>query len=239
MSGHTCTVVNNQYKSYMGTLKADIYYNNTLVMTLVKHNVILYADFYGELSGSGQQFNPLYPIWVSPGSRVTLKSPNLVNKDVSYSQTTTIPDYWYYYSLGELTVGFPNISGYIPIVINIQNSPYYPNCDDSYQIVIMPSTVPHYQLKTSGGNGSVYVELVSKEYEEAMKTLQSLNIPYKIDSTPNWTLEVYGGSKGDKILSKTVTGTSTTVAIPDNSNGVFIVRATIGEEVLSEKVYVK
>lgn len=237
-SGSTCTITNNLTSSYMGTLHADIYYQGTLQKSC-QQQIVAYGGFYGLVTTTNQQFSPSSPVWVTPGNTVTLKSPNLVQKNVSYSVVN--PSAWQYYaSEGGLTVGYPSgSSAYQPIVISIQNNTLLSDCDNSYQILIMPTTVlPHYQIQAGGDNGNIMVELTTETDEEAKKVIQAYSIPIEIEQNPTWTLEVFDAASGTKLITKNVTGTSAVVAT-GKSRGVFVVRATIGKEVLSEKVVLK
>ena len=237
-SGSTCTITNNLTSSYMGTLHADIYYQGALYKSC-QQQIVAYGGFYGLVTTTNQQFSPSSPVWVAPGSIVALKSPNLVQKNVSYSVVN--PSAWQYYaSEGGLTVGYPSgSSAYQPIVISIQNNTLLSDCDNSYQILIMPTTVlPHYQIQAGGDNGNIMVELTTETDEEAKKVIQAYSIPIEIEQNPTWTLEVFDAASGTKLITKNVTGTSAVVAT-GKSRGVFVVRATIGKEVLSEKVVLK
>ena len=237
-SGSTCTITNNLTSSYMGKLHADIYYQGTLQKSC-QQQIVAYGGFYGLVTTTNQQFSPSSPVWVAPGSIVALKSPNLVQKNVSYSVVN--PSAWQYYaSEGGLTVGYPSgSSAYQPIVISIQNNTLLSDCDNSYQILIMPTTVlPHYQMQAGGDNGNIMVELTTETDEEAKKVIQAYSIPIEIEQNPTWTLEVFDAASGTKLITKNVTGTSAVVAT-GKSRGVFVVRATIGKEVLSEKVVLR
>lgn len=242
ISGNSCTINNNLSKSYMGVLHADIYYQGTLLKTLLE-SVVLYSGFYGTYSingGSTQQINSSNSvIWVNHGDLVEIKSPNLVAKNVSYSVVN--PYLWQYYTFsGALDVGYPSTAGNNPIVISVQNNTNYSSCDNSHQITLMPTSVlPHYLLKTTGGNGCINVELITERNEEALKKLRDLPVPVQIDETPSWILEVIDANLGEKVLTKEITGNSTSVSLPAKSKGVFVVRATIGKEVLTEKIQVK
>ena len=241
ISGNNCIINNNLSKSYMGILHADIYYQGTLLKTLME-SVVLYAGFYGTYSingGATQQINTSYSvIWVNHGDLVEIKSPNLVTKNVSYSVVT--PYLWHYYTFsGDLDVGYPSSAGNNPIVISVQNNTNYSNCDNSHQITLMPTSVlPHYLLKTTGDNGCINVELIADRNEDALETLRNLPVSIQIDENPTWTLEVIDANWGEKVLTKEITGNSTSVSL-SKSKGVFIVRATIGKEVLTEKIQVK
>ena len=243
-SSNTCTINNNLSSSYMGILHADIYYQGNLMKSL-QQQVVVYAGFYATYSinhGVSQQLTTSNSvIWVNYGDLVEIRSPNFVTKNISYSIVT--PYLWHYddYTFsGDLDVGFPSSAGHLPVVISVQNNTNYSNCDTSHQILLMPTSVlPQPQLNATGGNGTINVELITEMNEEALKLLQDLPVSIQIDDAPTWTLEVIDAKKGDKILTKEITGTSTSVALPGKSTGIFLVRATIGEKTLSEKVIVK
>ena len=241
-SGNTCTITNNLSKTYVGTLNAAIYYNGTLLKTLKKEQIIVYSGFYGLYCiGSGtpnQVFYPSTTIWVTKGSTVHLKSPNLLYKNVSYSVTT--PSSWQYYSYtGEIYVTYPNVTSNNPILINVQNNTSYSNCDNSYQIVIMPNNVlPSYSLSPVVGGGQITVSLVEKAYSDEVKAILE-TFADKIPKIDTWTLEVYQAGTGKKIFSKEVSGTSYTIDTTGWEPGVYIIKAIIGEDTLSEKVVVK
>ena len=226
----------------MGTLNAAIYYNGTLLRTLKKEKIIVYAGFYGLYSSgstTNQEFFPSTPIWVTKGSSVHLKSPNLVNKNVTYSVTT--PSSWLYYGgTGDIYLTYPNVTANNPILISVQNNPSYSNCDNSYQIIIMPNNVlPSYSLSIGvGSNRQIMVSLVEKEYSDEIKDIFEI---YAINNEKNsvWTLEVYNASTGKKVFGKEISGTSYTIDTTGWASGVYIIKAIIGEEVLSEKIVVK
>lgn len=242
-SGDTCTIINNLSGSYAGILNADVYYNGTLLTTLQKE-IIIYSGFYGVVFYNGsnnnsQQFYPSTPIWVTKGSSVHLKSPNLINKNVSYSVTT--PSWWQYDSTtGDIYVTYPNVIANNPILISVQHNSNYSNCDNSYQIVIMPNNVlPRYSLNTSiSDNKQIQVSLIETEYnDEANSVLETYTKrSIRLD---NWTLEVYNATTSNKIYSKVISEKTYTINSSGWKSGVYIIKAVIGDQELSEKVVIK
>lgn len=241
VSGTTCTINNNVSSSYIGTLNAKIYYYGTLIETL-QQRVIAYSGFYGLYdygNVTNQQFFPNSPIWVTKGTAVHLKSPNLVNKNVSYSLTN--PSAWQFISdTGVLHVTYPNVSTNNPILISVQNNPPYSNCDNSYQLIIMPNSVlPGYSLSTIvGGNGQIVVSLVEKEYSDEVRSVLE-TCGNKMTMIDTWTLEVYNANTGKKVFGKITSGMSYAIETTGWTSGVYVVKAVLGEDVLSEKVMVK
>ena len=240
INGHTYILTNNLSKSYMGTLNARILYNGVL-MTTLKKNIVAYGGFYGIYYIGGyasQEFFPNTPIWVAKGGSIHLKSPNLVTKNVSYSVTT--PSSWLYYGgTGDIYVTYPNVTSNNPILISVQNDSMYSNCDDSYQIVIMPNNVlPSYSLSPIvGSNGKIIVSLIEKEYSDEVKAILETYLG-KITKIDAWMLEVYNATTGKKVFSKEVSGTSYIIDSIGWVPGVYIIKVTIGSEELTEKITV-
>lgn len=76
---------------------------------------------------------------------------------------------------------------------------------------------------------------------------QTLDDSSQTNSTPDkntteigtWTLEVYNATTGEKVFCQEVEGSDFTVDTTGWKPGIYIVRATIGDEILNEKVTVK
>lgn len=243
MSGHTCTIANNQSKSYMGTLTAKIYDNNAnLLYTLKKENVALYANFYGTCSGGylpNPELQPNATIFVSKGSGVILKSPNFVLKNISHSITT--PSFWdYNNSTGELSVSYPYVTTNNPIIINVQNNTNYSDCDNSYVFAIMPNNVLHgYALNaTIDGNGTCVVSLVDKENSAEVSSMLA-NYGITATKKESWILEVFNATSGRKVFSQEMTERSCSFNTAGWDSGLYAIKAVIGNEELSEKLVIK
>lgn len=239
---NTTTITNNLSKSYSGTLNAAICYSNNPMITLNQHYTTLLSGFYGTVynnqNQTTQEFYPYTPIWVTKGVSVHLRSPNLVNKNISYSVTT--PSWWQYYSnTGEIYVTYPNVSTNDPIIFSVQNNPVYSDCDNSYQIIIMPNNVlPSYSLSTSvGGNGQIVVSLVKTEYSDEVKSAIE-QYADKATKWDVWALDVYNAANSKKVFTKVVNGDSYAINTTGWSSGIYIVKAIYGNDVLSEKVIV-
>lgn len=59
------------------------------------------------------------------------------------------------------------------------------------------------------------------------------------DASLEWTLEVYHSSNNKRMVSKKVTGNNCTLHTSSWEEGIYIVRAIIGKEILSEKINIK
>ncbi len=233
-SGNTCFINNNVSSSYMGTLNAKIYFNGVLMRTL-QQRIVTYANFYGTYNG-GISFNPnSSPVWVANGSTVTIKSPNLVQKNVSHSQTA--PSAWQYngYS-GELTVGYPSGTSTNPIIVSVQNEPYQSTCDNSYQIIIMPTSVlPHHIIQINQNNNDVEIALITQGNED----FSFSDYDKKMVSNINWTIDIYNATTGKKVFNQKTSDVSLSVSTLGWQSGIYIVHAVNGDEKLSGKIIVK
>ena len=232
---NTCTITNNLSKSYMATLHADIYNVNTFsLVKSLQMDVVAYGDFYG-LYDNNTIFSPNIPVWVTKGIPVTLKSPNLVNKNVSHSFVT--PSGWAYYSSGSLVVTYPiDETSNNPILVTIQNISNS-NCDNSYQFVILPNTILH-SLNVESNDSQIEVFLTSaQKYKNENNNCLDFSVLEEVDE--NWALEVYNTTSGKKVLCEEIKGSSYTINTTGWEKGIYIIKAVIGKEELSEKIVIK
>ncbi len=240
-SGGTCSITNNYSKSYMGTLTASVYWDGYLLKTMSK-TIILYSGFYGVYNHgntTNQQITIGSPIWVTKGQQLTILSPNLVGKNVTYSVTT--PSAWQYISSsGKLILTYPNVSTNNPIIISIQDNTNSPTCDGTYQLVVLPNTLlPSYLMDIGVDSGIISVTLSLVSSEDADKDAPSILVDSVKNDTFEWTLEVYNATTGEKVFGQKVEGSLFTVDTTGWKPGVYVVRAIVGDEVLTEKVVVK
>lgn len=78
--------------------------------------------------------------------------------------------------------------------------------------------------------------LIPEYYEEELQDLKTIS---DRSATEKWTIEVYNARKGEKVLVQEVEGNNYTFDTAGWESGIYIVRVTIGDKVLSEKVVVK
>ena len=67
-------------------------------------------------------------------------------------------------------------------------------------------------------------------------------IGYSFGSLPEistWTLEIINALTGTKVISQQVYGSSCEIDTSCMSKGVYVIRATVGDEVLSEKIVIR
>ena len=148
---------------------------------------------------------------------------------VSYSGSVT-PYVWTHNSIsGTLSVGMPTTNN-STLVVNV-------NCDngDSYYLPIIVTTNSNL-LSINVLDG--YVEItVTPEFEN--EDQQRDNIDSTIKENLTWTIEVFNAATCECILKQKVEGAEQTISTSGWQPGIYVVRVTIGDEVLTEKIVVK
>lgn len=92
-------------------------------------------------------------------------------------------------------------------------------------------------LSIEVSNGMMDVSIIpNSEYDEGV-----LDTPCdrEIDEVSIWKLEVFNAATSKKIFSKNVSGALYTIETSGWKSGIYVIRATLGDEVLSEKVVKK
>ena len=95
------------------------------------------------------------------------------------------------------------------------------------------SSSKSYTLNISGEGDLMQVSLVP--YTEV---LNARNAGQQVENV-NWTLEVYESTKAELTASQKVEGLSCTLDTSRWKPGIYIVRALIGDETLTEKINLK
>ena len=131
---------------------------------------------------------------------------------------------------GTLTVGMPSANN-STVVVNV-------NCDngDTYYLPIIVTTNNNL-LSINVGEGYLNIS-VTPEFENEEEQRSGIKSNTGVDN-PVWTVEVFNATTGECVYRQKVEGGSYTIDTTGWKPGVYIVRVTIGNEVLSEKVVVK
>ena len=174
------------------------------------------------------------PLTVLPGAAVVVTSPNLVGATVIQTGGNLTPTYLTFNSAhNKMYLGMPSSpSGAIVLGVSCSNGA-------SYTIPIT-NTLINSQLSVIPSGNQLNVLLTPSsiiEDHDLGDNLKELTLESR--DTDKWNLEVYNTQNGNRMASVNVSGSK---HIFDTSNwrtGVYIVKATIGEKQLYEKVYVK
>ena len=220
-----CTITRNISHNMMGaTLTATIKYNGVTVQTLTK-TVYAYSDFYGQytsdnLSGT---INYTHIFYVRPGFTTVVTSPNFVGATVSYDNTGVTPTYFFLEPItSKLYFTMPTNNNGYPVIINVNDG-----CGNYYQLYAMPQN--NYYLEIFNEDGEITVTL----HERGNDSSKSLTIDLP------WTIEICNASSGVVMATQSSTSRSVSISTSTWPKGLYIVKATVGKEELTEKVIVK
>lgn len=230
-----CTIYGNTgHEILNATLTASVYNNGTLVQTASK-TVSTEEVFHGTYY-NGQTTKPIglpYPLYVLSGTQVYITSPNLVGASAYYDGNVT-PYIWSFDSSnGILYVGMPSSpSGTAVINVHVTTA-----LGNSFTLpIVRASTV--YSMSVGVNLGQMTISLVEDEKDADESSLSDDNrLPS--EKTVSWNLEVTNVTTGKKVFSQEIEGSSFILDTRGLEPGIYIVMATIGDEVLSEKVIVK
>ena len=224
-TGHCRIVRNPNHDLENATLTAEIKYNGVTVKTLTKTGIYAYEGFRGYyVSGNiSSDIDNTYILHVTPNYNTIITSPNFLGATVSYSSSGTTPLYWGFSpSSGEIDVTMPSNNNNIPIVLNIDDA-----CGNQYTLYLFPTN--YNSMNVSYGDSSLTLTLNENGNPE---TGLSLDQP--------WTLEVSNALTGTLMATRSsMSSRSTTISTAGWPKGMYVVRVTIGNEVLTEKVVIK
>ena len=225
MPGHCRIVRNPNHDLENATLTADIKYNGVTVKTLMKTGIYAYEGFRGHyVSGNiSSDIDYTYILHVTPNYNTIITSHNFLGATVSYSSSGTTPLYWGFDpSTGEIDVTMPSNNNNIPIVIYIDDV-----CGNQYTLYLFPTS--YNSMNVSYGDNSITLTL---NENGNLETGLSLDQP--------WTLGVSNALTGTLMATRSsMSSRSTTISTAGWPKGMYVVRVTIGNEVLTEKVVIK
>ncbi|MDO4985714.1 MAG: S8 family serine peptidase [Prevotella sp.] len=220
-----CTITrSNNLRMINATLTATIKYNGIVINTLTK-TVSAYTDFYGEytcdtISGTIDYTHTFY---VRPGYATFISSPNLVNATVSYNPAGTTPLYLFLEpTQWRLSFTTPINNNGIPVILEIDDV-----IGNHYQLYAMPRGSFYFSIAYEGDYVNITLE---NDEEKALKTM-AIEQP--------WSYEIRSASMGALKASKSVNTRSTTISTVGWPKGVYIIKAKIGKEEVTEKIVVK
>lgn len=222
--GHCRIIRNNSYDLMNDTLKAYIKKGNVIILSQPLTKIVsAYSGFKGQYTSGNLSGNINYTYYFSVRKNATtyITSTNLVGATASYDPSATVPSSWNIDPTnGTLNFFVPSNSSN-PVVIYLTDG-----CGNSYQLYAAPTS--YYSLNVFNGENSITVMLV--EDDDASK-----------DFTPSqsWTLEVRNASTGVLMATQSSTCRSESISTVGWPKGVYVVKATIGDEELTEKVIVK
>ena len=224
-SQNKCTITRAQsYEMTDATLTATIKYNGTTIQTLTMTGINAYNDFKGHYSSGNLSGNINYThiFTVKSNEYTEITSPNLYGATVSYDPTATVPNYWTFIpEEGYLRFFVPkrtDVSYVVPVVLNVHDG-----CGNDYQLYAMPSSSYYVNVHTS--DHSVDVALDGDEESKSM--------------SQSWSVEVLNASTGEVKTKQVETTSSISVPTAGWSKGVYVIKVTVGKDVITKKIVLK
>ena len=222
-----CTIYGDTYHElYNATLTASVYKNGALVQRatkVVSTPEVFYGTYYN--GQTTKQINLPNPLYVLPGTDACISSQNLVGASVYYDGNATPYTWSFNSSSGILHVGMPTSSGDV-IAVHVTTA-----LGNNFVLYILKTSVV-YSMSIGTDLRTITISLV----ENDRGSIQPMDNGSKHTS---WKLEVYNSTNGNKVFSQEVDGESFVIDTTGWDPGIYIVKAYIGDEVLSEKIVVK
>lgn len=226
-TNNTCTITRSSSHDILGaTLTATITREGATICSVTK--IVSTGDGFEGTYYNGQATVLVElpsPLYVLPGTLVTITSPNLVGATVTQNGGNATPTSWSHDSTnGILQVGMPNTAGQAVVVRVI---------DSTGAAYTLPITTSNYVLMMSVTQANNQLEVSLDQQNRA--EMPNMSEPGR----QKWTLETYNASTIRKVYSATVEGSKYTIDTTGWKPGVYIVKASDGNQVWSEKVVVK
>lgn len=228
-----CTIHGSSVQSMNNaTLTANLYYNSNLLQTFTKSGINAPVIVFPGTYYNGQTTKPILlpnPLYVLPGTSVIISSSKLIGATAYQSGGNASPTSWTLDgTYGILVVGMPSTLN-STVVAHV-------DCTDgtSYNLPII--TTNSLNLMSVSFDGGLIEIKVTPNYD--LSQIDDLTFG-ALPEVSTWTLEIRNALTGVKVLSQQVYGTSYEVDTSCMSKGVYVIKATIGDEVLSEKVVIR
>lgn len=232
-SANKCTIHgSNTQAMNNATLTANLYYNSNLLQTFTKSGINAPLVIFPGTYYNGQATKPILlptPLYVLPGTSVIIDSSKLNGATVSYVGGNASPTSW---SLVEsyhiLVVGMPSTLN-STVVMHVA-------CSDgtSYNLPIV-TTNSVYLMSVSLDGGNLGVEIIPNYDISQIDDYLFSSLP----EISTWNVEIRNALTGTKVYDQQVNGSSCNIDTYCMSKGVYVIRVTIGDEVLSEKVVIR
>ena len=238
-STNQCAVTfSSTHEMINGILTANIKYAGETLYSRTK-TISATTKLIGHYTSGNisQDINYPYPLYVRAGTTVYITSPNLVGSTAYYeTQNVAIPTSWYLNSTsGYLNVGMP-ANNNVPVIVYVDDS-----YGSHYTLYLVPTTGNFLNVSIDNSSNSIHVTITADN--DCLERTESLadwvtNTSEMLQRL-NWTLEIFNLANGEKVVTQNVSGKSISLNTSGWKRGIYAVRATIGKEVLTEKIQVK
>lgn len=226
-AANRCTITRAPYQNMMNaTLTANIRHNGVTVRTLTKTGLYAYNDFYGQYTCDtiAGTIDYTHTFYVRPGYSTFITSPNLVNATVSYDPAGTTPLYLFLEpTQWRLSFTMPINNGGVPVILNVDDV-----CGNHYKLYAMPRGSFYFNIAYEGD----FVKITLENDDEKLLKTMAIEQP--------WSYEIRNASMGALKASKSsINSRSTTISTAGWPKGVYVIKARIGKEEVTEKIVVK
>lgn len=233
-----CTINNPSHQTINDTLVANIYQSSQLLSTVKKH-IKAYNPFsatYSQIPEGNNKYGfPTiinssiidYEIYVNPACDITLNSQNFQYMTITSSNPSIV------LNVQPASVGFyvPYNSGISHFTISGSSSG---GCND-FSILVHVMTTPLHLLDVVTSGNEIQLALLS-ENEDLLSKNESLTVNTE---QPVWNIEIINAQTGAVVYSGQQTDPQLNVDITGWTPGVYIIRVTIGEEIITKKISIK
>lgn len=204
------------------TLTAEIKYNNVTIQTLTKDHLYAYDGFRGQYTSGNLSGNIDYTFvfTVKANYVTTVTSPNFYGATVTYSSSGATPTAWGF-NPSTSVLNFKAPPGSAPVVINAVDV-----CANQYTLYAFPSGAKN--IDVSYEDNSLAIILNDNDDDSDGSR----------EDEP-WTMEIRNAMTGELMTTQNSNSRSTSVSTAGWPKGMYVVRVTIGNEVLTEKVVIK
>ena len=217
-----CRIIrNNNHDMMNAILTAIIMKGGLTIRTLTKEGLYAYDGFWGQYTSGNLSDVITYTCFfnIKANNFTTITSPYFNGATVSYDSSGATPTSWSFNSNSGV-VSFYTSSTSTPVIINVNRG------TDHFVLYAYPSSL--YSMNVLSGASNITVTLVQDG--DASK-----------DFTPDqpWTIEIINAATGRVMNTQSPTSRSEIIPTIGWPKGIYIVKATIGKEELTEKVIVK
>lgn len=216
-STNKCTITKHSGHSMSGAvLTANIKKNGITVCTVTK--IVSTGNGFDGTYYNGittKQIDLPTPLYVVPGTLVTINSQNLIGATVSQNGGNATPTSWQFNSSsGILVVGMPSSVG---------------------------STVV---VKVACSGGTIYnlpITTIASDSGQLMlsRAGSSIEVSLDVQSGNSWSIDVSNAITGKKVYSKEEINSSHNINTEGWKSGIYIIKATNGKESLENKIAIK
>lgn len=187
--------------------------------------VYAYKDFHGQYTSDNLTgiIDYSHVFYVKPGVNTAITSFNLIGATVSYANSGTTPLYFRHDpTIGKLEFTMPTNNGGAPVIINV-NDVY----GGHYQLYAMPRNSYYLNITYEGD----YINITLENDDEKVLKTMAIEQP--------WSYEIRNASMGALKASKSISTRYTTISTAGWPKGIYIIKARIGKEEVTEKIVVK